>query len=239
MAKLKVNIGHLKRDNIKTKVKKNTEKAKKEEVKETSEITVTTSAGNNLLPPDIKFDNIFTENKELNDFLNKKSTELTKIQASARLHLGKIFQDVFDELSGKNQHDGLYVKWLKFNGYNKMTALRHRNRLELYEQMKRDEAKSIIATAPQKLIDMTLKHEKKVEIIDNLNTFMTREQLSNFLEDEENKKLNLEPLHDFNLEENFKKFTEVYSHLDIKTLPQKKQEKLEKLIEQFLKIAEE
>ena len=72
-----------------------------------------------------------TGDDEVNSFLKEKSLEVLNLQARTSLTLGKIFSEVELRLAG-NRYTGCYVKWLEFNGFNKMTALRHRNRYKLY-----------------------------------------------------------------------------------------------------------
>ncbi|MCI6152946.1 MAG: hypothetical protein MR673_07445 [Fusobacterium perfoetens] len=108
-----------------------------------------------------------TDDNELNDFLKEKSLEVLNLQAHTSLELGKIFTEVESKLSG-NRYTGCYVKWLETNGYNKMTALRHRNRYKLYSLCSTDFSKESIAKLSYKKIDEILKSENPQEIISKL-----------------------------------------------------------------------
>ena len=212
---VKVDISHLKRDNLKT---------KKE------------SKGNNLLPQEIDFTFQLSEDQNLNEYLISKSRELIGIQANARLELGRVFQEVYDKLAG-NKYTGLYVKWLEINGYNKMTALRHRNRYELYLEMELDSAKMLIATSPQKIVDSLLTHQDRTGIVNKLNDSMTKEELINVLENKP--VLSIEKPLAFNVEMEYKSFQNVYSKIDVTNLSDEQQIELHKLLKKFNKLFKE
>jgi arsenate reductase-like glutaredoxin family protein len=212
---INVNIGHLKRGNLKP----NTETTK---VK-----------GNKLLPQEINVTFEISEDKQLNEYLISKSKELIGIQANARLELGKIFQEVHDKLSG-NKHTGLYVKWLAINGYNKMTALRHRNRYELYMEMKSTNGRTLVATVPQRSVDAVLSHKDRVSIIDLLNGSMTKDELLSILENKTAIDI-VEPI-DFDVETEFNNFKDTYNKININKLSNKQQTELKKLLDKFNKL---
>jgi len=218
---VKVNIGHLKRNNLKPK----TEVVKKE---------VTKVKGNKLLPQEVDVTFQIAEDQKLNEYLVSKSKELIGIQANARLELGKIFQEVHDKLAG-NKHTGLYVKWLGLNGYNKMTALRHRNRYELYLEMTADNSRVVVATAPQRLIDTLLSHEDKVNIINQLNSSMTKEELVAALE-EKQPVIDVGEGMDFDVEYEFNSVKKIYNRVDVNNLSKKQKNELKKLLEKFNKL---
>lgn len=123
---------------------------------------------NNFLIKNINED-VFklTLDNEVNDFLKEKSLEVLNLQAQTSLTLGKIFTEVELKLSG-NRYTGCYVKWLELNGYNKMTALRHRNRYKLYSLCSNDFSKEIIAKLAYAKIDKICKTPNPKEIIENL-----------------------------------------------------------------------
>lgn len=222
---MKVNIKHLKRDNLKPKSDK-----KEEKIEE-----VTKVRGNNLLPQEVDVTFEISEDNELNTYLVSKSKELIGIQANARLELGRVFCEVHDKLAG-NKHTGLYVKWLGVNGYNKMTALRHRNRYELYTKITSDDGKMIAATAPQKLVDTLLTHTDRVNIINQLNSSITKDELVAMLEEKPSIEI-VEPM-TFDVEAEFNSFKNVYSRVDVNSLSKKQQGELRKLLEKFNRLFE-
>lgn len=221
---VKVDISHLKRKNL-----RQNEKPKSSIQKLDTEVK-----GNNLLPQEIDVTFELAEDRHLNDYLILKSKELIGVQANARLELGKIFQEVHDKLAG-NKHTGLYVKWLGVNGYNKMTALRHRNRYELYEEMSSDNGKMIAATAPQRLIEAILSHEDRINVINRLNSSMTKEELVEALE-EKQPIIDVAEAVDFDVEAEFNSFKKMYNKVDISRLSSKQQNELRKLLEKFNKL---
>lgn len=114
-------------------------------------------------------DDIFklTIDSEVNNFLKEKSLEVLNLQAQTSLTLGKIFTEVELKLSG-NRYTGCYVKWLELNGYNKMTALRHRNRYKLYSLCSNDFSRETIAKLAYAKIDKICKISNPKEVIENL-----------------------------------------------------------------------
>lgn len=220
---VKVNLGHLNRGNLKPK--------KKEKQQVTKEVTKV--KGNNLLPQEVDVTFEISEDKQLNTYLVSKSKELIGIQANARLELGRVFCEVHDKLAG-NKHTGLYVRWLGVNGYNKMTALRHRNRYELYTEVTTDDGKMIAATAPQKLVDTLLTHTDRMNIINQLNGSMTKEELVAMLEAKPSLEV-VKPMN-FDVEAEFNSFKKVYSKVDVNSLSKKQQGELRKLLEKFNRL---
>ena len=108
-----------------------------------------------------------TSDEEINNFLKEKSLEVLNLQARASLTLGKIFTEVEEKLSG-NRYTGCYVKWLELNGFNKMTALRHRNRYKLYALCDNDFSKEVIAKLPYRQINDICKNENPKAIISTI-----------------------------------------------------------------------
>lgn len=131
---------------------------------------------------DLEFSNeIFINNEpEINEFLIIKTIEATTIQSKASLGLGKLFTEVFEKLSGNNKYDGLYEKWIEMSGFNKRTALRHRNRFELYGKVNEDK-RSLIAILPVRLIEEIYGHEDISTCISMINEGATRDQLEELL----------------------------------------------------------
>lgn len=86
---------------------------------------------------------MFTDEIKLNDFLRAKVVEVTGLQLSTSLELGKLFQEVSDRI-GRNGN-GLYCRWLEAVNFNRMTANRHRQRYKLYRIMKTDVGREAVA----------------------------------------------------------------------------------------------
>lgn len=172
----------------------------------------------------------YSEDKKVNDYLNLKNRDIQKVHTTARLVLGKIFQEVNDKLSGSNQYNGLYIKWLESNGFNRMTALRHRNRYNLYQIVTTDKAKGIIATLKQSDIDFITKSPNKDEVIKKLNTDGSLEITMDKIEE-----ANIIPL-EIDLESEYEKISELTNKVDLKKLSTSKAKRLYKLFNEIEKI---
>lgn len=123
-----------------------------------------------------------TLDNEVNNFLKEKSLEVLNLQAQTSLALGKIFTEVELKLSG-NRYTGCYVKWLELNGYNKMTALRHRNRYKLYSLCSNEFSKETIAKLAYTKIDKICKSSNPKEIIEKLEKNNSTDFLEKLLEE--------------------------------------------------------
>ena len=111
------------------------------------------------------YDLNFVEDKSINEFLINKTLELHTIQANASVELGKVLYEAHKELSGANQYDGLYIKWLDKIGFNKMTALRHRKRYELVCWSHSVTTKNFVATLPVRTIEKLYSHSEREHLV--------------------------------------------------------------------------
>lgn len=105
----------------------------------------------------------FIDDIEINDYLNNKGKEILKMNASGSLFLGKIFTEVQEKLiEYDDEKSTTYCKWLDVNGYNRMTALRHKRRYELYELCKTQKGKTIISLLTVREIEKIYKAEESI-----------------------------------------------------------------------------
>lgn len=111
------------------------------------------------------YDLNFVEDKTINEFLINKTLELHSIQTNASVELGRVFHEAHKELSGRNQYDGLYTKWLDKIGFNKMTALRHRKRYELFCWSHSVTSKNFMATLPVRTIEKLYSHNEREHLV--------------------------------------------------------------------------
>lgn len=116
----------------------------------------------------------FTDDPEIDDFLNDKSFKILDLAAGTSIFLGSIFIEVQEYLADKGNSDTTYIKWLESNGFNRMTALRYKRRAEIYNSLTSSKAKYFIGITSQKIIDEIVKAENKEEILDYL------EKMTNF-----------------------------------------------------------
>lgn len=212
------------------------------------------NGGNNLLPAkdeiflndiiqdNLNFKEIFslTEDSMINNYLIEKSTELYKLHSKTALDLGKIFVEVEEKLSGTNQYDGVYTKWLDRNGFNKMTALRYKRRYKLFKQLKTPIGKNILMTLSQKQID-EISSKEEYEMILFLNLLDEGKNKKDIQNELENNIVQIETListNDFDFNKEHKKITQTLEKISINDLNLKKRESLEKDIQRIEKILE-
>ncbi|WP_407536316.1 hypothetical protein QCB49_09945 (plasmid) [Cetobacterium somerae] len=110
-------------------------------------------------------DGNFCDDEDVNYFLKEKTAQICQLQANSSLELGKIFCEAVNRLAGDNHYNGLYEKWLLKIGFNKMTALRHRKRYELYTQVKNEHSKKLISILPVRILSELVNSNEKEEIL--------------------------------------------------------------------------
>ena len=164
------------------------------------EISLTKKKDENLI--DLKdFEYIsYTNNNEVDDFLNEKSFMLINFIGKSNIFLGNIFLEVQNYLNDNSIEETTYCDWLQRNGFNRMTALRYKKRAEIYSSLLSENSKKIIALAKINNISeienylnnaLTLKKdEEEVEIIevDSLDLENRVRKLSTSIENLEPKK---------------------------------------------------
>ncbi len=182
-----------------------------------------------------RFKNLSLE-KEEEEYLNNQAIKLLTIQVNSVLELGKIFEEVFEKIGNKG--NGVYVSWLEYNGWNKMTALRHRNRWNLFNVITDKNSKVKIATLSQKKIDYIIKlGEKEIEKINNNGIIYLNELLeSNSLLPSNSEEIINED-YSFKFEEIDNIFRSLSSKLD--NLEESKKIKIEKALKFIKEIMEE
>lgn len=212
------------------------------------------NAGNKLLPAkddsifsneiienELNFKEIFelTDDIEINKFLIEKSTELYKLHSKTALELGKIFVDVEEKLSGSNQYDGIYTKWLDKNGFNKMTALRYKRRYRLFEQLETIVGKNILMTLPQKMIDeISLKPEEEIKkYLKLLDEGKNKQELQMIIESKI-EVVQIVSIADFDFLKEYERINDKLKSISFDNLDNKKKETLEKDIQRIEKILE-
>lgn len=176
---------------------------------------------------------------EKGEFLKQKSYEISLISVKGALALGKIFEEVFQEL-GKDKKsqegEGIYLEWLKTNNYNRVTAWRYRQKYNLYTKVN-ENGKELVALLPFDLIVLLSKDED--EYIDLINRGITKEELKELLLQEKieintKKEIELKKVVDFDLF-NFSKLEENFNQ-KYSSLKEKDQIEVRKLLEKLEKI---
>lgn len=175
----------------------------------------------------------------LKNYLIDKSKELIKLQVNDAIKIGKILEEVSQELGKKGSPEGIYGNFLKYNGINSKTALRLRKRYTLFSEAP-EHAKIIVSLLTVREIEEL---DKKRELLDKFYPGITLEEAKTFFKGEikeiENKKEKDE--------ENGKEITDIgiYSFLqtslqdDLISLPEKKQKQVAKLLEKLEKLVYE
>lgn len=179
------------------------------------------------------FDEI--EDEETRNFLKVKSSQMLVIGMDYVLTVGRIGQEVFDELGRKKGNpEGLYTKWVTLIGSSESTMKRYRNRWEVYSNSK-DKVKPMIALLNQKHINDILKNEELQEIIYSTEE-VTYADLLGLIEGEKPKKIGEQPKEiSFPEEFNLSDFNN-YINNNVDKLDEKKKEKFYKLLEQIAKL---
>ena len=179
------------------------------------------------------FDEI--EDEETRNFLKVKSSQMLVIGMDYVLTVGRIGQEVFDELGRKKGNpEGLYTKWVTLIGSSESTMKRYRNRWEVYSNSK-DKVKPMIALLSQKHINDILKNEELQEIIYSTEE-VTYADLLGLIEGEKPKLIGEQPKEvKFPEEFNLSDFNN-YINNNVDKLDEKKKEKFYKLLEQIAKL---
>lgn len=175
----------------------------------------------------------------LQNYLIDKSKELINLQVNDAIKMGKILEEVSQELGKKGSPEGVYGNFLRYNGINSKTALRLRKRYTLFSEAP-EHAKIIVSLLTVREIEEL---DKKRELLDKFYPSITLEEAKKLFKGEvkeiENKKEKEE--------ENGKEITNIgiYSFLqtslqdDLNSLPEKKQKQVAKLLEKLEKLVYE
>ena len=175
----------------------------------------------------------------LQNYLIDKSKELINTQVNDAIKIGKILEEVSQELGKKGSPEGVYGNFLRYNGVNSKTALRLRKRYILFFEAP-EHAKIIVSLLTVREIEEL---DRKRELLDKFYPGITLEEAKKFFKGEvkeiENKKEKEE--------EKGKEITDIgiYSFLqntlqdDLTSLPEKKQRKAAKLLEKLEKLVYE
>ena len=175
----------------------------------------------------------------LQNYLIDKSKELINLQVNDAIKMGKILEEVSQELGKKGSPEGVYGNFLRYNGINSKTALRLRKRYTLFSEAP-EHAKIIVSLLTVREIEEL---DKKRELLHKFYPSITLEEAKKLFKGEvkeiENKKEKEE--------ENGKEITDIgiYSFLqtslqdDLNSLPEKKQKQVAKLLEKLEKLVYE
>lgn len=179
--------------------------------------------------------------REIKDYLKEKSIQLGNLQGNTVLILGKICGEVAEELGKKGSPDGIYYKWLEFNGLSRNTALRYRKRYELFQMAESNRLKEIISLLNIKEIDEI--YGDRENIMEILNSEKNPEIKSvkeliatNFIAEKTETSEILKVMEHPEMDRSFERFNNIMSNLKGANLSPKKQEKLQELLEKIEKL---
>ena len=169
----------------------------------------------------------FSKSEEENEFLEVKTKEILNLQANASIQLGRIFKEV----SEKIQEDMTYCQWLDLIGFNRMTALRHKRRFELFENTNNDIAKEIVGSLTFREIEQIYKNLQEnliyLNTSNNVIEFKNILKEKNLIEKKEVKK-------EIETNINFEIFNDIKEK--ILNVDKKKKEEIEKLLLKIEKL---
>lgn len=180
-----------------------------------------------------------TTDIDLIEYLKNKSLEMLKIQGNNIIMLGKNFTEVFDELGRKGSPEGLYIKYLEFNGYKKDTALRLRKRYELFKKAKSEVVKQIISILPVRSIEQLYKEQNEIipELEKNSENLTYKKMMdmlkknSETIEIKNKKEVEISGYDVDRIDNLYKKINRSYGELD-----ERRKEKLDKLLFEIEKL---
>ena len=204
------------------------------------EISLTKKKDENLI--DLKdFEYIsYTNNNEVDDFLNEKSFMLINFIGKSNIFLGNIFLEVQNYLNDNSIEETTYCDWLQRNGFNRMTALRYKKRAEIYSSLLSENSKKIIALANQKTIDEIYKFNDRQGILTylekNLINTCNISEIENYLNNaltlkKDEKEVEIIEVDSLDLENRVRKLS-----TSIENLEPKKQKQVDSLLKKIEKI---
>ena len=208
------------------------EKRKKEKEDIKTEVVTTTQTIpmiKNEIFLDFSYFKTIVDNEKDQSYLIQKTKELLTVQTSATLELGKILEEVAEHLLKQGSPNGVFEKFLEYNGINVKSARRYRYRYQLYTRAKKN-IKPIVALLSVREIDYL---HKCPEILEDMTDDITLKEAKELLKVEEVKKINLNTNTKFSFD---------YSFLDInyktklESLPNDKKEQVNKLLEKLEKL---
>jgi hypothetical protein len=179
-----------------------------------------------------------SKNEDTKKLLKENSIKLLATQSKTVIEIGKILSEVYDELARTGSKEGIYTKWLEFNGISPRTALNYRKRYSLYFKVK-DDKKVLVTMLPQKIIESILISNHTQEYIELINNGMNKEKLIEKLEAETIKPSAILPkvyLKDIE----FENFKHIFENLEerLKDLDDKKMKELNGYLKKIKKILE-
>lgn len=182
----------------------------------------------------LKYFDEIVEDREISEFLKIKSSEMLLVGVGYTLQIGKIADEVFQKLGKQGSKDGLYLKWVQFNGYSESTLKRYRNHWEIFKSVD-DNVKPVIALLTHSQVSKILKNEDIRELVYSSKE-LTLEDIKTLLDEE---KL-VTPLVEHKIEVPDFDFDKINNFLkNVENIEESKRNKIFKLMNQINKLIEE
>lgn len=178
----------------------------------------------------------YTNNHEVDDFLNEKSFMLINFIGKSNIFLGNIFLEVQNYLNENSIEETTYCDWLQKNGFNRMTALRYKKRAEIYNSLSSENSKKIIALANQKTIDEIYKFQDRKAILTYLEKINNISEIESYLRNtlilkKEESEMEIIEVDSLDLENRVRKLS-----TSIENLEPRKQKQVDSLLKKIEKI---
>lgn len=120
------------------------------------------------------------EEEDLRIFLKEKTKKMLIQEHFTVIFVGTILEEVFQKIG--NHKNGTYQKWLFSTGINERTALRYRNRANLFKKAISDNAKKVILKLSHEDIQRILEDKKlEEEALIYLESDATKEDIKELL----------------------------------------------------------
>ena len=219
-------------------------KRKKDKKTENKESAVVKTGKNSVVISDVFAvdSDVFgelTQDRDLVRFLEEKSLEMLSIQSQNIIQLGKNLTEVFNELGRKGSPEGLYVRYIEFNGYKKDTALRLRKRYELYSMAEDERVKKIISILPVRAIEKFYKDkENLLSLIMEEKDDIDFKRVKDIIDSQKNEVIELKEDKSLDIGFEIEKIDDLYKKINNRfdKLDEKKKEKLAKLLLEIEKL---
>ena len=144
--------------------------AKKKQQEQNKELQVVSSPKIILIKKEhileeLKYIDEFDESDSVKEVLKNKALELVSLNINSQLELGKILEELYEELGRKGSKEGTYYKFLDLVGYNKMTALRYRKKYDLFKQAIGENSRIAISKLTFRQIEILYKNPEDIKSI--------------------------------------------------------------------------
>lgn len=150
-------------------------------VSQNKELEILSSNIKNEIAEKLKYFDEIVNDKEISEFLKLKSSEMLVTGIGYTLKTGQIADEVFKRLGKQGSKEGLYLKWVQFNGYSESTLKRYRNHWEIFSSVN-DNVKPVVALLNHSQVSRILKDEAIKELVYS-STELSLEDIKGLLEE--------------------------------------------------------